>query len=210
VGEAGFEPAPRSPSEITHPERIDQVFAGFPAKGRCWISEYLQPPVGCREVSSSILRSIGLAILRPSPHQEAVLGINSACPQDLLPAGQNVAGTSRRRNAGVCCCQTSPHLRFPTHHGEQRLWLDQTLPQTNHAGLLGSSQRERHPLSGNLRLPVRRVDPVLFRYRQRALQRQGGIRPLIFTSYGSSFPFFWTPCGPSGFGFTEQLVQFVR
>ncbi len=84
------------------------------------------------------------------------------------------------------------------------------LPQTNHAGLLGSSQRERHPLSGNLRLPVRRVDPVLFRYRQRALQRQGGIRPLIFTSYGSSFPFFWTPCGPSGFGFTEQLVQFVR
>ena len=78
------------------------------------------------------------------------------------------------------------------------------MPQTNHAGLLGSSYGKRHLLSGNLRLPVRRTDPVLFYCQKRVHQRQGDIRPLIFTSYGSSFPFFWTPCGPSGFGFTEQ------
>ena len=118
--------------------------------------------------------------------------------------GQSVAGTSRRRNAGMCCCQTSPHLRFLTHYGEQQLrWIRpcrRPITQVYWVLLTGSATS----FQGTSVCPFVGQIPCSFVAASESTKGKGTLGRRFLPVTGLHSPFFWTPCGPSGFGFTEQ------
>ena len=125
-------------------------------------------------------------------------------PRSYLPIGQSVAGTSRRRNAGMCCCQTSPHLRFLTHYGEQQLrWIRpcrRPITQVYWVLLTGSATS----FQGTSVCPFVGQIPCSFVAASESTKGKGTLGRRFLPVTGLLSPFFWTPCGPSGFGFTEQ------